>query len=436
MIGARSAYLTPFETKGPLTEEQLEKIINFQFHGYLRGVAAQSSTGANQVCFRDPGAPVKYRLGNECDDYAELQFQYDAYRKEPRGTYFRINARLAFNAGSLAQFQNVQMFAPELYVEAANLGGTGPFAEAHYWAGKRFYRQDQVHINDFYFWDMSGPGGGIEDVDIGIGKLAFAYGRTGDVTSGLFTVGGATAPDGTMTPIQVPGMTPLPGNRVVSKYQLRLASLSTFGGGTVDVAIEGRKLGGERDGVAATYGIAVYGMHTQRMLGGFNQLIFQYGQGLAADLGVLSDFKAENDARTYRIIDWTILQPSSRFTASTVVIYQRATATQSCPEHGISGGARPIYNVTDRFHIALEAGADFVDPDGGAMRQLTKVTLAPELSVGTKFFDRPVLRIFGTFARWNDDAAANGVVLSDSNLSPFQHDRYGFTAGVQSEAWW
>ena len=85
------------------------------------------------------------------------------------------------------------------------------------------------------------------------------------------------------------------------------------------------------------------------------------------------------------------------------------------------------------IHFELE---EQVDPDGGAMRQLTKVTLAPELSVGTKFFDRPVLRIFGTFARWNDDAAANGVVLSDSNLSPFQHDRYGFTAGVQSEAWW
>jgi maltoporin len=221
----------------------------------------------------------------------------------------------------------------------------------------------------------------------------------------------------------------------VSKYQVRLYDISTTRIGTLDIAVEGRRLGGDRDGVPGTYGIAVYGMHTQKLLGGFNQAIFQYGQGLAADLGISSDLKAENHARTYRLIDWALLQPSSYFTAGLVVIYQRATGTQSFPAQWFSVGARPIYSVTDRFRIALEVGADFVAPDGSPMRQLTKVTLAPELAVGNAFFDRPVLRVFGTFANWNHAAAANGVVLSSSNISPFDN-LYGFTAGVQSEAWW
>src|SRR5262249_59712536 len=42
-------------------------------------------------------------------------------------------------------------------------------------AGEPHYRRYSVHINDFYILDMSGYGGGIEDVNLGVGKLAVAY---------------------------------------------------------------------------------------------------------------------------------------------------------------------------------------------------------------------------------------------------------------------
>ncbi|RTL27176.1 MAG: carbohydrate porin, partial [Rhodocyclaceae bacterium] len=55
--------------------------------------------------------------------------------------------------------------------------GSGAFANARLWAGKRFYQRNDVHITDFYFWNNSGNGGGIENVDVGVGKLSYAYRR-------------------------------------------------------------------------------------------------------------------------------------------------------------------------------------------------------------------------------------------------------------------
>lgn len=33
---------------------------------------------------------------------------------------------------------------------------------------------------DFYYWDISGPGAGLEDVDLGFGKLSFAATRSSE----------------------------------------------------------------------------------------------------------------------------------------------------------------------------------------------------------------------------------------------------------------
>jgi maltoporin len=89
---------------------------------------------------------------------------------------------------------------------------------------------------------------------------------------------------------------------------------------------------------------------------------------------------------------------------------------QGHPDHWVSLGARPTINVVDHFRVALEAGIDFVDPQNGDSRRLSKVTLAPELAV---------------------EAAENGVVRSGSPHAPFtDDDRGAFTFGVQAEAWW
>ena len=46
----------------PLTSQALE------FTGYMRAGAGDSSGSDSQSCFQLPGAPAKYRLGNECQN--------------------------------------------------------------------------------------------------------------------------------------------------------------------------------------------------------------------------------------------------------------------------------------------------------------------------------------------------------------------------------
>lgn len=48
------------------------------------------------------------------------------------------------------------------------------------WAGKRFYQRHDVHMIDFYYWDISGPGAGLENIDVGFGKLSLAATRSSE----------------------------------------------------------------------------------------------------------------------------------------------------------------------------------------------------------------------------------------------------------------
>ena len=50
-----------------------------EFAGYLRSGAGTSTGSGKQQCFQLPGAQSKYRLGNECEQYAELELRQDVY---------------------------------------------------------------------------------------------------------------------------------------------------------------------------------------------------------------------------------------------------------------------------------------------------------------------------------------------------------------------
>ena len=45
---------------------------------------------------------------------------------------------------------------------------------------------------DFYYWDISGPGGGIEDIDLGFGKLSLAATRSSEAGGSSAFVTGNT----------------------------------------------------------------------------------------------------------------------------------------------------------------------------------------------------------------------------------------------------
>jgi maltoporin len=97
----------------------------------------------------------------------------------------------------------------------------------------------------------------------------------------------------------------------------------------------------------------------------------------------------------------------------------------------VSFGARPQVFFTKRVSLAFEAGFDHTRSGRGQYEGwLRKFTVAPQIGSGRKFFSRPVLRAFLTYAQWSDGLRGfvGGV--------PFQNRTSGLTYGVQAETWW
>ena len=54
--------------------ELKQQVKAFEFHGYMRSGQGLNSEGGQMVAFQAPGAPAKYRLGNEAETYGEMIF--------------------------------------------------------------------------------------------------------------------------------------------------------------------------------------------------------------------------------------------------------------------------------------------------------------------------------------------------------------------------
>ena len=144
-----------------------------EFHGYARSGIGWTSGGGDQECFAATGAAAKYRLGNECETYAELKLGQELWAEGGKSFYFDTN--LAYSISQQNDWEQVEPAFREVNVQARNVFDALPGATL--WAGKRFYQRHDVHMLDFYYWDISGPGAGLENVDLGFGKLSLAVTR-------------------------------------------------------------------------------------------------------------------------------------------------------------------------------------------------------------------------------------------------------------------
>src|SRR4029453_2885812 len=125
-------------------------------------------------------AGAKYRLGNEAETYGEFIFvnnwvnpEHDS-EKAWLKTEVMLEANTT-NSSSYANFNNGndQFRLREVFVRSGSLFESQP--DAKFWAGERYYRRQHIEINDFYPLDMSGYGAGVEDVNLGFGKIAVGY---------------------------------------------------------------------------------------------------------------------------------------------------------------------------------------------------------------------------------------------------------------------
>lgn len=412
------------------------EIGGIEFGGYLRSGAGASSEGGEQACFKLAGAGSKYRLGNECETYGELILNVPAYQLPHSDTSFKLHSRLSLFMPQDLSTSNADVEFAELWGEAQNIG-SGAFAKASLWAGKRFYKREDVHITDFFYWNNSGNGAGVENIDFGVGKLSYAFRRNaGDVVTGTTTEFFLDPSDG-LTKSRRVNTT---NKSVISGHDFRLSDIEVNPGGALTLGVDlrfGDNTDAARDaGVNSKTGQLYNIMHTQKgFLGGVNKLALQYGRGTVANLSPgAPNFSANTSDEAWRIVEQLHWEPAgSKWNGMATFVYEDQIDTQKW----ISVGARPVYHFDDKWSLAVDVGHDRVKPKDGDTRTLTKLTIAPQLSAGAGFFSRPSLRLFYTYAKWNDaaqTAAPAGDALSATGV--FGSSTNGSTIGVQVEGWW
>ncbi|MGA3092827.1 MAG: carbohydrate porin [Terriglobales bacterium] len=420
-------------------DEKIEKLQEqegtFEFHGYIRSGYGLNSVGGQQVAFEAPGAEAKYRLGNEAETYGELIFVNNWVNPDHNSNkaWFRSEFMVEANTSNSENYAPVatsvggdQFRLREAFVQAGNVFESQPGAK--FWAGERYYRRQHIDSDDFYPLDMSGYGGGVEDLNIGIGKMAVAFVNTArpDIVTengnlaksnidvrlyglrapvGLWGVwfDYATSKGGTITSATAPGVTPL-------------TKIPTS------------------DGYAFGFKHEQLEWH-----GGYNTFMITYGTGAASNFSnpgngttIPNPTPYINYSRQFLFTEQLVVQPNDQFAVMPIFVYQRTK--DGNPQHDwvqwASFGVRPEVFFARHLSLAGDCGFDHTHLPGSYHGWLRKCTIAPQIGPDRKFFGRPVLRVFLTYANWSDGfrGFVGGV--------PFENRTSGLTYGVQFEHWW
>jgi maltoporin len=107
-----------------------------------------------------------------------------------------------------------------------------------------------------------------------------------------------------------------------------------------------------------------------------------------------------------------------------------------------------MYKWTPIMSTLLEVGYDNVKSQKtGDSNNQYKITLAQQWQAGDSIWSRPAIRLFATYAKWdekwgyaNGDSGAgytSGVAYNDTSAKTFSRgDSDEWTFGAQMEIWW
>lgn len=434
---------------GEFTQEESDALrrlaergtLDFEFHGYLRAGYGVDGKGNAQTAFQAPNAESKYRLGNEAETYLETTFM----AKTPPETTgskdkkFETQIRLAYSIPNANNANYDSTFSlREAYGTATGLIDDNP--TAGWWVGQRFYSRIQVHMSDFWYRDMSGYGGGIENLQLGeAAKLGIAWigGSIDDLDSdGTVFLN----PDGQLRKDNL-DLSLTEVDFLGGEFRA-LFTYSYFNGDTLQSSpgITNR-LGNSHGGALNLFQINEFDNGIQ------NLAAIQYGIGSAynfrAQMALPTGFNAGNtpgngaaiqtkDFQQLRFVEDITYDAGERISASGTALYQYSHLGDIAMNevHWTSLGFRPVYHFDRHHSIATEAGWDYTDQKDGKSGSLFKLTIAPQITPEMSVLSRPALRMFFTYAWWSNDF--KGMIGSPTHLT----DTAGLSAGVQLETWW
>lgn len=423
------------------------------YNGYFRAQAAHNSEQGKQACFGLAGAGSKYRLGNECGIYGELTLN-NTIAKTDDGAVFSAHVMFSiFN--NTASDQNLsgsgandgQIGLPQVYLQADKVPELGG---ASAWMGRRYYKREDIHITDFFYWNPQGFGAGIEDLPFGDGlKFSYALLRSDDVVN-TFT----SAETGVSLPCVAGGAngTTLGCGNSATRHDFQVRGLKTNEGGTLEFGLaliqSDSKAPNTKNGTAFTI------QHRQEgILNGENKLALQYMTDAGVANGGVGSVTPSSGLRRLRVVEGFYFQPTPTFGGQLVGVYQNDTsdlATDLSAVRWTTLGGRMAVGLSPHFKLNMDLGYDTAQPKGLPSGNLLKFTIAPTLAVGPAYYGRPELRLFYTYGKWNDAARTNAAALAGTtscgavssaadSINPcgvFGNKTSGSVIGFSAESWW
>ncbi len=419
-----------------LTLPSLAFAADHELHGYLRAGTGNNGKGSKHECFDNQGVPGNpLRLGNECSIYGETTFLARVLKSEgeTETPWFNTQLRLAFFPPGNSAYEDTDADSDrrdinvvEAYVEAGNIEGS-PLT---YWIGKRFYRDVDLHIFDWYYYaQMIGNGGGVDNITLGQGKLAVAYLMETGSTRTNVGLNGLQVADVRWHDVKI-------GENDFLNFW---GAYGTAPGGTNSTT--------NLEYIPQT-GWILGSRWRHNVPDGFNDFTVVYGTRLLESL-TLSDSPtlqkttaSPAEANRVRVVEHLSFHPWKKWGlhfGAALEHYDPKKSNTDSRGFWWAVGARPVYFFTDHWQLAFEAGRTEIrvrdertaSGEHVGRRTLTRLTLAPQLSLGPTLWSRPVLRAYYTHSFWNEaNKAYVGV-----NAPAFAKAADGHAVGVQTEVW-
>jgi maltoporin len=157
-------------------------------------------------------------------------------------------------------------------------------------AGRRYYKRNDIHISDFYYWNQSATGAGIEDVLIGL-KYSYALSRKDNLYQ--------------KTTSRVTTLTS-PGSRPTRAGNWNLASAIWKNPSAPKPTVAGRS---RRSTSRASFWAARTNWPAIR-------------RRLRHGLGYTGDTRLDNSSKRYRIVEFFDWQVTPRFGGQIEAVYQ------------------------------------------------------------------------------------------------------------------
>ena len=412
--------------------------------GYFRGSFGASNHQGRMTCFklRDiPGGMFsKYRLGNECEVWSETHFTIVTYAGDDGAvasvhvmptvfiptTYIGYSPNGAVNPPDQNLLSTgAVLYFPTLYADIKGVpwlfGGTA-------WAGTRYYKRESVYISDFFYWNPSGVGAGIEDIALGE-DLRLSY--------GAFAVDGeptSMAMSQPSLPLQIDfGL----------RNDLQLRGIKFWESGEFQLGVQG--IASYSANPASHGGWGATFQFVQKLLGGDNKFAVQYGRGGGTGFGTLArfyypDFSVRHELAEwrFRVLDVLTVQPIPLLGAQLAGVFQHDDlGTMGSQTNWYSAGGRVSLALVRHAKLLGEAGYDRVTKDNGSKPQfLFKATGAIAITADRGFWARPELRLFFTWAKWNETARQAGVDQGLVFTNYYMQFQNAANFGIQAETWW